>query len=154
MTLALQDLYQELVRDHARSPRNRRSIEHACASCATGHNPLCGDRIEVFIRLDGEVIGDISFEGEGCAISTASASLMTEQIRGKPIEEALALADRFQALVTGKETRGDDLEDLGMLAGVSRFPMRVKCATLAWHTLRAAIEGRERVTTEGRHGRD
>ena len=156
-------LYQELILDHGRKPRNFRVLEGA-ARHAVGHNPLCGDRVTVYVRVVDGVVVDASFEGQGCAISQASSSLMTEAVKGKPVADALALFGRFHDLVTGhgpgartesQTSTGpgegdaeDDLDDdparLGKLrafSGVAEFPMRVKCATLAWHTLEAAIKG-------------
>ncbi len=142
----LRELYQEMILDHGRRPRNFRVQEDA--NSAIGHNPLCGDRITVYVSTAGDRIEDVSFQGSGCAISTASASIMTEALRGKTVDEAQALFRRFHELVTVK----GDPEDIGKLAvfkGVREFPMRVKCATLAWHTLRAALDHEEaQVTTE------
>jgi nitrogen fixation NifU-like protein len=146
----LRDLYQEVILDHGRRPRNFRTIEGARR--AEGHNPLCGDRVTVFVRLEGDRVADVSFQGSGCAISTASASLMTERLKGMTVEEVEALFRRFHALVTGKEAEdgaGPELAKLEALGGVAEFPMRVKCATLPWHTLQAAVESRpDTVTTE------
>lgn len=146
----LRELYQEVILDHSKSPRNFRVPEGA-GQRVDGHNPLCGDRITLGVRLDGEVIRDIGFEGSGCAISMASASTMTEAIKGCTKAEAHALFAKFHELVTGKN-REPDLDALGKLAvfaGVSEYPMRVKCATLCWHTLEAALAGaRDQVTTE------
>jgi nitrogen fixation NifU-like protein len=142
----LRELYQEMILDHGKRPRNFRAQENA--GCADGHNPLCGDRVTVYVRCAGDKIEDVSFQGTGCAISTASASIMTEVLRGMTIDEAQALFKRFHELVAAE---GDDAE-LGKLAvfkGVRAFPMRVKCATLAWHTLRAALDSENKqVTTE------
>jgi nitrogen fixation NifU-like protein len=135
------DLYQELILDHGRRPRNFRPLEGGAARGvhqAEGHNPLCGDRVKVFVRLAGEVVAEAAFQGAGCAISTASASLMTEAVKGKRPDDVRALFERFHDLVTGKPVE-DDLGKLGAFSGVSEFPMRVKCATLAWHTLLAAL---------------
>jgi nitrogen fixation protein NifU and related proteins len=146
------DLYQELILDHHKRPRNfRRLGVDACTCHADGRNPLCGDRIGLDVKVDGETITDIGFEGSGCAISTASASLMTEMVKGKSKQEAQALFEIFHAMVTqGKEP--DDPERLGKLlvfSAVGDYPARVKCATLAWHTLHAALSGsNELVTTE------
>ncbi|MTJ81386.1 MAG: SUF system NifU family Fe-S cluster assembly protein [Telmatospirillum sp.] len=149
----LRDLYQEVILDHGRHPRNRRMIEDA-NHFAHGENPLCGDQLTVFLKVgpDG-VIKDVSFEGRGCAISTASASLMTEVIVGKTEAEAQKLFEDFHAMATGGEAHsGDEFEDeidrLTVLAGVRDYPVRVKCATLAWHTLAAAIKDEQKVTTE------
>ena len=146
----LRDLYQEMILEHSRSPRNNRAIE-GTEHRADGHNPLCGDEITVYATLDGEVVTDISFEGMGCAISTASASILTELLRGKTRAEAEAIFERFHDVVTGKEEVGADLGKLMVFGGVSEFPARVKCATLAWHTFRAAIDEEnpdDTVTTE------
>jgi nitrogen fixation NifU-like protein len=144
------DLYQQLILDHGKRPRNFGPREDADRT-ASGHNPLCGDQCRVHLDLDGDRIESIGFDGEGCAISTASASLMTEAVKGMTLEEANELFERLHRLVTDGE--GDDDPRLGKLAvfaGVRRFPLRVKCATLAWHTLLAAMEGREEpVRTEG-----
>jgi nitrogen fixation NifU-like protein len=154
----LADLYQDLILDHNRRPRNRRKIDEADRH-AVGHNPLCGDRLTLYVNLDDAGrITDIAFEGAGCAISTASASLLTEAVKGKTITEAHALFNRFHALLTGETngapaTTAEPAPKLGKLAafeGVRQFPMRVKCATLAWHTLEAALEkpGEATVSTE------
>jgi nitrogen fixation protein NifU and related proteins len=146
----LRDLYQEVILDHNRRPRNFGALPSANHQ-AEGYNPLCGDKVTVFLDLEGGCIQDIAFQGAGCAISTASASLMTEALKGKTAEEARALFHDFHGLVTTGE--GEDSEDMGKLAvfsGVREFPMRVKCATLAWHTLLAALDAkaREPVSTE------
>ncbi len=145
------DLYQQLIVDHSKHPRNCRAMDGADAS-AEGYNPLCGDHVTLFVKLDGDRVRDISFQGNGCAISTASASLLTEVLRGKTRGEAEALFESFHDLVTGAqhtEGSGPPLGKLRVFAGVSEFPVRVKCATLVWHTLRAALNRiREPVTTE------
>ena len=145
----LNQLYQEMILDHNRKPRNFRALAGANHT-AEGYNPLCGDRVTVYLRLESDVIQEISFQGSGCAISTASASLMTESLKGKTLREAEAVFKRFHSLVTGSPEQ--DLDNLGKLAvfqGVSEFPIRVKCATLAWHTLQAALSDRETsVSTE------
>jgi nitrogen fixation NifU-like protein len=144
----LKTLYQEVIIDHNRHPRNCHKLADA-DRVADGFNPLCGDRLTVYLKLRDGVIADAAFEGEGCAISVASASLMTEQLKGKTESEARAIFDRFRALVMGEEEAGAGLDKLVVLAGVKEFPARVKCATLAWHTLTAALKGRrETVTTE------
>jgi nitrogen fixation protein NifU and related proteins len=148
----LTDLYQELILDHNRSPRNFRRLE-PCAHRADGHNPLCGDRVTVFLDVKDGRVADAAFQGSGCAISTASSSLMTESVKGRPVAEVRALFERMHALLTAEPDRADGLaEGLGKLAafaGVSRFPMRVKCASLAWHTLLAALDHQsETVRTE------
>ena len=148
----LQDLYQELILDHNRSPRNHRCIEDADRKAA-GYNPLCGDRVTVYLSLNDDIVEDISFEGSGCAISTAAASLMTQAIKGKRVEEAEALFEKFHRLVMDEagynEDKGPALGKLLALEGVKQFPARVKCATLVWHTLKAALDSTdEPVTTE------
>lgn len=137
----LSELYQELILDHNRRPRNFGELDEATCR-AQGHNPLCGDRIDVAARIEADVIRDVRFTGSGCAISKASASLMTEAVRDRGVAEALQLFDRFQAMITTPADQPVELESVGKLsvfAGVREFPMRVKCATLAWHTLKAAI---------------
>ena len=147
----LSALYQEMILDHYKRPRNFKRLEPATHH-AEGMNPLCGDQLELFVRLDdGDRIAEIGFQGSGCAISQASASIMTETVKGRSRAEAVAAFEVFHRLVTGRSEV--DLEDLGKLAvfsTVSRFPVRIKCASLAWHTLRAALEGsgEARVTTE------
>ncbi len=139
----LRDLYQSVILDHNRSPRNFRSLDEANRR-AEGYNPLCGDKLTVWLRVDGDRIADVSFQGSGCAISKASASMMTEAVKGKTTGEADQLAGKFQDLVTGKSDPGAAPSTLGKLAvfsGVSEFPVRVKCASLSWHTLRAALAG-------------
>ena len=136
----LRELYQEVILDHGRTPRNNRFPEPASHG-AEGHNPLCGDHLILKLRLNQDVIEDIGFQGSGCAICTASASTMTEVVKGKTIGEANRLFDEFHTLVT--QGQGANLEVLGKLAafsGVGEFPMRVKCATLSWHTFKAALE--------------
>ena len=141
MTSALQTLYDETILDHSRRPRNRRAVEGG--RCAERHNPICGDRIAVHVRLDGGVIRDVSFEGSACAIAIASASLMTEVLNGQTMAAAGMLAERFGRMIAAPP--GAPVEDMGALAalaGVRQFPIRVKCATLAWQALRALIERR------------
>jgi nitrogen fixation NifU-like protein len=146
----LRELYQSIILDHNRSPRNFRAMDGADRR-VEGRNPLCGDEMTLWVRLDGDVIADISFLGSGCAISKASASLMTAAVRGKTRDEADALFERVHQLVTGR-LRDDEVRALGRLAalgGVSAFPIRVKCASLSWHALHAALAGAgESVTTE------
>lgn len=134
----LRDLYQEVIFDHYRAPRNFGPLANANRE-AEGYNPLCGDRLKLFLRVEDGVIRDARFEGAGCAISTATASLMTESLKGRGEEEALRLMQDFQRMVTGGDTP-DDMGKLAALAGVREFPQRVKCATLAWHTLLAALQ--------------
>jgi nitrogen fixation NifU-like protein len=147
----LSELYQEVILDHNKRPRNFQVLEGANRS-AEGYNPLCGDQITVYLRLEGNIIQDISFQGSGCAISKASASMMTASLKGKTREEAEELFRSFHDLVTGDRHAEQDPAALGKLtvfSGVSEFPMRVKCASLAWHTLRAALEGgQQTVSTE------
>ncbi len=144
----LKALYQEVIIDHNRHPRNCHRLVDADRK-ADGFNPLCGDRLTVYLKLRDGRIADAAFEGEGCAISVASASLMTEHLKGKTESEAQAIFARFRALVTGEDGAAGGLDKLVVLAGVKEFPARVKCATLAWHTLSAALRDRhEPVSTE------
>ena len=147
----LRELYQEVILDHQKRPRNFRRLDGANRS-AEGYNPLCGDRVHVYLDVQDGVVRNVGFQGSGCAISTASASMMTESIKGKTEAEAKALFERFHDLVTGKSSPGaaPGLGKLAVFAGVRDYPVRVKCATLAWHTLRAALEGNnnEPVATE------
>ena len=136
--IELGDLYQELIVDHSRRPRNFRRLESATHQ-AEGFNPLCGDKVRVYVDLSNNMVRDAGFEGEGCAISKASASLMTESIKGKSKEEVEKLISRFRDLATGSAD-GIDLGKLAVFSGLRGFPTRVKCATLVWHTLRAALE--------------
>jgi nitrogen fixation NifU-like protein len=138
----LGNLYQEVILDHSRRPRNFRKMEGASRK-ADGYNPLCGDRVTIYLSMDGDVVRDASFQGSGCAISTSSASILTESMKGKTRAEAEALFETFHDLVTGERNAKPDAPELGKLAvfsGVSEFPARVKCATLSWHTLRAALD--------------
>ena len=147
----LQELYQELILDHNKRPRNRGRLENP-DRCAEGYNPLCGDKISVSIEMDRDTIRNIVFEGSGCAISTASASLMTESVKGKTIAQARDLFHRFQSMVTeenGDEASAQGLGKLVVFCGVRKYPARVKCATLAWHTIKAALDDSHApVTTE------
>jgi len=163
----LQDLYGEVILDHNRRPRNFGRLPGASHS-AVGYNPLCGDRVEIYLRVEQGRIEEIAFEGVGCAISTASASLMTEALRGKSLEETRRLFERFHALVTGAPTGGaarDGVPELGAargeapelgklaaFAGVGEYPMRVKCATLAWHALQSALASGAAAATAARSG--
>ena len=151
MMLPLNELYQEMILDHNKSPRNFRSLPDADNS-AEGYNPLCGDKVKVYLKMDKGIITEISFEGTGCAISTASASLMTEAVKGKHTADVERIFRQFRELVKGALFTADELLFLGKLAalqGVSRFPVRVKCATLAWHAMRGALKGIENtVSTE------
>ena len=149
----LRELYQEVILDHGRNPRNFRHPEDATCA-AHGDNPLCGDQLTVYVTVDENgIVSDAAFEGRGCAISVASASLMTELIRGKSEADVRRLFESFHLLATGDEGElpadmSDELERLNVLSGVREFPMRVKCATLAWHTMKAAMEGNAEVSTE------
>jgi nitrogen fixation NifU-like protein len=146
----LSELYQDVILDHNRKPRNFRELPEATRK-AEGYNPLCGDHLTVYLRLDGDVIRDISFLGSGCAISKASASLMTSALKGKTAPEAGMLFDKFRELVTSDDAAADAgaLGKLAVFSGVREFPSRVKCASLAWHTMRAALDGKkEPVSTE------
>lgn len=148
MSSELRDLYQEVILDHSKRPRNRRKPGEFTQK-AEGYNPLCGDRVTVYIDVKDGVIADVSFEGSGCAISTASVSMMTEALRGRSVEEVQSLFARFHELLTGGEEPSPDLGKLTVFSGVREFPVRVKCATLGWHTLKAALESSPReVTTE------
>ena len=153
MTMSdLRELYQELILDHTKKPRNFGSLPEANRR-AEGYNPLCGDRATVFVRLDGDRVADVRFQGAGCSISTASASMMTESIKGKTKAEVEALFDRFHRLITSDPTRAaanaaPELGKLAVFSGVCEFPVRVKCASLPWHTFRAALAGGDPVSTE------
>ncbi len=138
----LRELYQTVILDHNRKPRNFGALPDA-NRCADGYNPLCGDQIRVMLDIEDDRVRDVRFEGSGCAISTASASLMTQAVKGQPVADALELFDGFHEMITAKATIDIDTSHLGKLAvfaGVREFPMRVKCATLAWHTLKNAVE--------------
>lgn len=144
----LSDLYQEVILDHNRRPRNFHALAGA-SHTAEGYNPLCGDRLTLYLKLAGETIEDVSFEGAGCAISKASASMMTDALKGRTIAEANALFERFHRMVTTPPDQAvEDMGKLSSLAGVREFPVRVKCASLAWHTLKAAITNKSRISTE------
>ena len=146
MSDELQDLYQEVILDHNKRPRNFRVLDGGRQ--AEGYNPLCGDRFTVYLQIDNGLIKDVSFQGSGCAISKASASLMTESVKGKSIEEAKATFDEFQKMLTGPtDAPTDNVGKLTVLAGVRQFPVRVKCASLAWHTLKSAVEARDEVVS-------
>ena len=143
----LGDLYQEIILDHYKKPRNAGRLEEPTCS-ASGDNPLCGDKLSMTLKTKGDLLEDLRWQGAGCAISTASASLMSEAVKGKSKSEIQALFEKFHAMVTGTG-KSDGLEKLEVFSGVSEFPVRVKCASLAWHTLRAALEGQnEPVSTE------
>ena len=152
----LEDLYQDMIMEHNRKPRNFRLLDGADRS-ADGFNPFCGDTISIYLALDGDQVADIGFQGSGCAISRASASMLTESVMGKSVAEAEQIFDAFHEMLTRgpvneadhEQDDDDTLGDLGMLSGVSAFPTRVKCATLSWNTLRAALRGdKETVRTE------
>ncbi len=146
----LSDLYQEVILEHNKNPRNFREIEGA-DRIADGNNPLCGDALRVYVKLDGDTVSDVAFKGSGCAISKASASIMTQVVKGKSKEDAEALFHQFHSMVTGGLDIEKDENQLGKLkifAGVLEFPARVKCASLSWHTLNAALHGENIVSTE------
>jgi nitrogen fixation NifU-like protein len=145
----LRDLYQQVIMDHNKKPRNFRDMADA-NHLAHGNNPLCGDALVVYVKLDGKVIEDVSFQGSGCAISVASASLMTEALKGKTIDEADAIYQQVHEQMTGGDIDMERLGKLSVLGGVREFPARVKCATLSWHTMHSAIENDAdgQVTTE------
>lgn len=152
MSSDLRDLYQEVILDHGKKPRNFRDLPEANRK-AEGYNPLCGDRETVFLLLDGDVVRDVAFQGAGCAISTASASMMTEALKGKNRGEAEKLFERFHDLITGQTNAAADAPPLGKLevfSGVREYPVRIKCATLPWHTMRSALNGAgQTISTEG-----
>jgi nitrogen fixation NifU-like protein len=145
----LRDLYQDVILEHSKTPRNFR-VQPGADHKAEGFNPLCGDRFTIYVTLEGDAIKDVSFQGAGCAISKASASMMTQSVKGKTKAEAHKIFERFHELVTGHSHEQEaDLGKLAVFSGVSEFPVRVKCATLAWHTLEAALEGKqEKISTE------
>lgn len=151
MDSELRELYQQVILDHNKSPRNFRVMVNPTQE-ADGHNPLCGDTLHIYLHVEADIIKDVSFRGSGCAISKASASLMTSMIKGKTVKEAEKLFENFHALVTGKLGENADLSELGKLAvfaGVQEFPVRVKCASLAWHTMESALhQNGIEVTTE------
>jgi len=151
---ALRELYQEVILDHGKAPRNFGKPESATCE-SNGHNPLCGDTVTIYLTVKDDIVEDVGFEGRGCAISIASASMMTEILRGKSVDEIRGMFERFHHMVTADEAvcdsgfDGEDFEKLMVLSGVKEFPMRVKCATLAWHTMQAALKGNDQeVTTE------
>ncbi len=146
----LNDLYQEVILDHNKNPRNFREMETA-TNTADGNNPLCGDALRVYVEMEDGKVKDVAFKGSGCAISKASASMMTQTVKGKTKEEADVLFDEFHKMVTGElntETEENNLGKLKIFAGVLEFPARVKCASLSWHTLHAALNDEEEVSTE------
>ena len=146
----LSELYQQVILDHNKKPRNFRKLENANYS-AEGYNPLCGDQLVVYLDLENDLVKDVAFEGSGCAISKASASMMTQAVKGKSREQAEKLFDEFHSMVTGElneETEDNQLGNLKIFAGVREFPVRVKCASLPWHTLHAALNKKDQVSTE------
>jgi len=146
----LTELYQQVILDHNKNPRNFREMQDADRT-AEGNNPLCGDQLKLYVKIENDIITDISFIGSGCAISKASASMMTQAVKGKSREEAEKLFDEFHRMVTGKlnvEVEENDLGKLKVFAGVLEFPARVKCASLSWHTLHAALNNEKSVSTE------
>jgi nitrogen fixation NifU-like protein len=146
----LSELYQQVILDHNKKPRNFRVLEGANRK-AEGYNPLCGDQLTVYMELEGDVVREVSFEGSGCAISKASASMMTQAVKGKSLEDARTLFNEFHRMVMGEldeETEPNHLGRLTIFSGVREFPARVKCATLSWHTMHAALTGEEMASTE------
>jgi nitrogen fixation NifU-like protein len=146
----LSDLYQEVILEHNKNPRNFREIEGA-DKMADGNNPLCGDALRVYVKMDGDTVSEVAFKGSGCAISKASASMMTQVVKGKSKDEAETLFDEFHRMVLGEldeEAEENHLGKLKIFSGVREFPARVKCASLSWHTLNAALRGEDVVTTE------
>ena len=146
----LSELYQQVILDHNKKPRNFRKLETANHS-AEGYNPLCGDHLTVYMNLEADLVKDVGFEGSGCAISKASASMMTQAVKGKSKEQAENLFKEFHSMVTGEldeETEENNLGNLKIFAGVREFPVRVKCATLPWHTMHAALNKQDQVSTE------
>ena len=152
MDQSLRELYQEVILDHSRHPRHFGALTDATHT-GEGYNPLCGDRVKIYLALDGQNrVGDIAFVGKGCATSQASPSLMTDMLEGRTIEEAEQLMGGFLHLVKGEDTNGlaeEDRERLEVMGGISAFPMRVKCATLAWHTFKSAVEDGQHAVEEG-----
>ena len=151
MTEELDDLYQEVILDHYKHPRNHKTLPDANHD-AEGHNPLCGDHVHIYLKLRGDIVEDVTFEGGGCAISTASASIMTETVKGKTLEEAKEIFKTVHRMLMGEHAEVDEDKNLGKLevfSGVCKYPARVKCATLAWPTLDAALADKaDAVTTE------
>lgn len=146
----LSELYQQVILDHNKKPRNFHKLESP-SHTAEGYNPLCGDHLTVYVNLTGDEVTDISFEGNGCAISKAAASMMTQAVKGKTKERAESLFNEFHSMVTGQldeENEENSLSNLKIFAGVRDFPVRVKCATLPWHTMRAALNNEQTVSTE------
>ena len=148
----LNDLYQQVILDHSKRPRNFRVMEGATTQ-AKGHNPLCGDNFTVYLALENDIVKDVSFQGDGCAISKASASMMTEAMKGKTKAEAEKIFNNFHNMIAGEGKSDESLGKLGVLAGVNRFPTRVKCAILSWHALHSALQGdANTVSTETNEG--
>ncbi len=145
----LNELYQEVILDHNRNPRNFRALKEADYQ-AEGYNPLCGDHYTIYVKMNGDKVAEVGFEGSGCAISKASSSLMSAEVKGKNKEEIIALFEKFHKMVTGKpgENADPSLGKLAVFSGVCEFPSRVKCASLGWHTLKAALEGKGKTSTE------
>ena len=141
----LQELYQQVIIDHNHNPRNFHEIEHPSHS-AKGHNPLCGDKIDIYLTIKDNIITEVSFMGSGCAISKASSSLMTEALLGKTVEEAQKLFDLVHSMITGGKTDVEDIGKLAVLSGVHKFPARVKCAILPWHTMKNALDKSTKTT--------
>ena len=150
MSAELDELYQSIFLDHNRRPKNFRAMDDATA-VADGQNPLCGDQLKVWVKIEGDTLADVSFQGQGCAISKASASMMTQAIKGKSRSEAVKIFDDVHALVTGHPT-GGDVGSLKALSGVSRFPLRVKCASLAWHAMKSALDADGKTVTVSTEG--
>ena len=140
------DLYEETILDHSKRPRNCHPMQDANRQ-AEGYNPLCGDKLKLYLKMEGDIVKDVSFVGSGCAISTASASLMTESLKGKTRDEALKMLDKFHELLTTDAAVSKDLGKLVVFCGVRDYPARVKCATLAWHTLKSALNNSEEVAS-------
>jgi len=148
MSENLRELYQQVILDHNKNPRNYKELPNATRK-VDGYNPLCGDHYVIYVELDGDTIKDVSFTGNGCAISKSSASVMTSMVKGKRTEEAQKIFDTFHSVVTGAAQPTEDLGRIAAFSGVSEFPARVKCATLAWHTLHSALQGEQAlVSTE------
>ena len=148
----LNDLYQQVIIDHSKRPRNFRKMDGATRE-AQGKNPLCGDNFTVYLLMENDIVKDVSFQGSGCAISVASASMMTEALKGKSKADAEKMFDQFRAMITEGGAGDENLGKLGVLSGVNKFPARVKCAILSWHAVHAAIEGGEQVvSTENQEG--
>ena len=146
----LSELYQQVILDHNKKPRNFRKLENDNHT-AEGYNPLCGDHLTIYVNVDGDAVQEIAFEGSGCAISKAAASMMTQAVKGKSRQQAEELFKEFHSMVTGEldeETQANSLGNLKIFAGVRDFPVRVKCATLPWHTMQAALNKQDRVSTE------